>query len=197
MCFLTSLWNYDTLIMMMIIVRALIWVLAVKLKEKANGFKHINAINKMKLIKCTHMLVLLHLWQTFKQTRIEMVWLWNACRSHVTNTDANTYAHAEKHTCSHSHMTHSIELFLFVHCLGVNVLASRAEDSWLDSGLRHVDFSELSHTSDLKIGTPVATLPGAWRSRASAGTGWPGISILWLDEVESLINCYRSQYTSS
>ena len=24
------------------------------------------------------------------------------------------------------------------------------------------DFSELSHTSDLKIGTPVATLPGTW-----------------------------------
>ena len=28
-----------------------------------------------------------------------------------------------------------------------------------------------SHTSDLKIGTPVATLPGAWRYRVSAGTG--------------------------
>ena len=32
--------------------------------------------------------------------------------------------------------------------------------------------------SDLKIGTPVATLPGAWRYRVSAGTGWPGVSIL-------------------
>ena len=34
------------------------------------------------------------------------------------------------------------------------------------------------HTIDLKIGTPVATLPGAWRYRVSAGTGWPGVSIL-------------------
>ena len=35
-----------------------------------------------------------------------------------------------------------------------------------------------SHTSDLKIGTPVATLPGAWRFKVSAETGRPGVSIL-------------------
>ena len=39
-------------------------------------------------------------------------------------------------------------------------------------------FSGSSHTSDLKIGTPVATLPGAWRCRISTGTGRPGVSIL-------------------
>ena len=39
-------------------------------------------------------------------------------------------------------------------------------------------FSVSSHTSDLKIGTPVATLPGTWHCRVSAGTGWPGVSIL-------------------
>ena len=39
-------------------------------------------------------------------------------------------------------------------------------------------FSGSSHTSDSKIGTPVATLPGAWRYRVSAGTGWPAVSIL-------------------
>ena len=39
-------------------------------------------------------------------------------------------------------------------------------------------FSGSSHTSDLKIGTPVATLPGTWRYRVSAGTGQPGVSIL-------------------
>ena len=39
-------------------------------------------------------------------------------------------------------------------------------------------FSGSSHTCDLKIGTPVATLPGAWRYRVSAGTGRPGVSIL-------------------
>ena len=39
-------------------------------------------------------------------------------------------------------------------------------------------FSGSSHTSDLKIGTPVATLSAAWRYRVSAGTGRPGVSIL-------------------
>ena len=39
-------------------------------------------------------------------------------------------------------------------------------------------FSESSHTSDLNIGTPVATLPGAWRYKVSTGTGRPGVSIL-------------------
>ena len=35
-----------------------------------------------------------------------------------------------------------------------------------------------SHTSDLKIDTSVATLPGAWRHRVSAGTGRSGVGIL-------------------
>ena len=39
-------------------------------------------------------------------------------------------------------------------------------------------FPGSSHTSDFKIGTPVATLPGAWCYRVSAGTGWPGVSVL-------------------
>ena len=39
-------------------------------------------------------------------------------------------------------------------------------------------FSWSSHTGDLNIGTPVATLPGAWRYGVSAGTGRPGVSIL-------------------
>ena len=39
-------------------------------------------------------------------------------------------------------------------------------------------FSGSSHISDLKMGTPVATLPGAWRYRVSAGTGRPGVSVL-------------------
>ena len=54
-------------------------------------------------------------------------------------------------------------------------------------------FSGSSDTSDFKIGTLVATLPGTWRYRVSAGTGWPGVSILWLGEMESLIgNFYLS-----
>ena len=46
-----------------------------------------------------------------------------------------------------------------------------------ESRLRR-DFSRSSHTSDLQIGTPVASLPGTWHYRVSAGTGQPGISVL-------------------
>ena len=54
-------------------------------------------------------------------------------------------------------------------------------------------FPGSSHTSDLKIGTPVATLPGTWRYWVSAGTGWPSASILWLGEMENLVcNFYLS-----
>ena len=55
--------------------------------------------------------------------------------------------------------------------------ASRAQGPGFESRLRQ-DFSGSSHTSDLNIGTPVATLPDAWRYRVSAGTGRPGVSIL-------------------
>ena len=61
--------------------------------------------------------------------------------------------------------------------LVVKVPASRAEDPGFKSRLRR-DFSCLSHTGNLKIGTPVAALPSAWRYRVSVGTGRPGVSIL-------------------
>ena len=67
------------------------------------------------------------------------------------------------------------------------VSASRVENPRFKS-CSHRDFLGSSHTSDLKIGTPVATLPGAWHCRVSAGTGRPGVSILWLGEMESLIS---------
>ena len=70
--------------------------------------------------------------------------------------------------------------------LVVKAFASGAEDLGFESRLRR-DFSGSSHTSDLKIGTPVATLPGAWHYSASAGTGQSSVSILWLGEGESLI----------
>ena len=54
-------------------------------------------------------------------------------------------------------------------------------------------FPGSSHTSDLKIGTPVATLPNTWCYRVGAGTGWPGVSILSLGEMENWIcNFYLS-----
>ena len=77
--------------------------------------------------------------------------------------------------------------------LVVKASASRVEDPAFNSHLRLGDFSGSSHTSDLKIGTQVTTLPGSWRYRVSTGTGWPSISILCLDEAESLIcNFYLS-----
>ena len=61
--------------------------------------------------------------------------------------------------------------------LVVKASASGEEDPGFESQLRR-DFSGSSHTSDLKIGTPVATLPDSWHYRVSAGIGRPGISIL-------------------
>ena len=46
--------------------------------------------------------------------------------------------------------------------LVVKASASGAEDPGFESRLRPGSF-RLSHTNDFKIGTPVATLPGAWR----------------------------------
>ena len=61
--------------------------------------------------------------------------------------------------------------------LVVKAFTSGAEDPGFEFRLRR-DFSGSSHTSDLYIGTPVATLPGAWHYRVGAGTGQPGASIL-------------------
>ena len=61
--------------------------------------------------------------------------------------------------------------------LVIKASALGAEDPGFDSRLLR-DLSGLSHTSDLRIGTLVATLPGAWRYRVSAGTARPGVSIL-------------------
>ena len=61
--------------------------------------------------------------------------------------------------------------------LVVKASTSGAEDPGFTSRVRR-DFSGSSHTSDLKIGTPVATLAGAWHYRVSAGTGRHGVSIL-------------------
>ena len=61
--------------------------------------------------------------------------------------------------------------------LVVKALASGAEDPGFESRLRQ-DCSGSSHTSDLKIHTPVATLPGAWHYRVSDGVGRSGVSIL-------------------
>ena len=89
-----------------------------------------------------------------------------------------------------------VSRYIFTHCntttliistlmtgllvgLAVKAPASKAADPGFDSRLCHEDFSG-------SRGTPVVTLPGAWRCRVSFGTGWLGVSILRLGEVQSL-----------
>ena len=52
-----------------------------------------------------------------------------------------------------------------------------------NSNSHHGSFSGLFHTTDLKTGTPVATLPGALHNRISTETGQPHVSILRLGET--------------
>ena len=74
-------------------------------------------------------------------------------------------------------------------------LVVKASASKIDSHLRCGDFLRVeSYQSLKKNGTPVATLRGAWYYRVSAGTGSPGVSILWLSEVEKLICNFSSGY---
>ena len=99
----------------------------------------------------------------------------------------------QKLECCTIHVNFSTESF-HTDCL-VGLVVRHPPREWKIPGLNPACtgiFWGLSHTSDSKTGTPVATLPGAWRYRVSAGTG-PGVSMLWLDEVESLIcNSYLS-----
>ena len=67
--------------------------------------------------------------------------------------------------------------------LVVKASSSRATDPGFDYRLRG-DFSRPSHTTDFKIGSPVATLPGVRDCRASTGTLW---SARCLGDIESLI----------
>ena len=67
------------------------------------------------------------------------------------------------------------------------VSASRVADLGSIPAFAVGSCSKSSHTSDLKTGTPVATLPGTKRYRVSAGTGWPDVNKLCLGAIESLI----------
>ena len=78
--------------------------------------------------------------------------------------------------------------------LVVKASTSRAEDPGFKSRLRQ-DFSVVESYQWLKnwhsSGYPARRL--AWRYRVSTGTGWPGVSILWLGKMESLVyNFYLS-----
>ena len=60
----------------------------------------------------------------------------------------------------------------------VKTSASRAEDPGFESRLCWDILPGRVIPVTYKIRTPVAALPGAWRYSVSAGTGWPGVSIL-------------------
>ena len=82
--------------------------------------------------------------------------------------------------CTRSNTRRALSvLFLVVGGLVVKAPASRAEDPGFGSRLRFWDFPGSCHTSDFKKnGTSVVSLQGARSDRVSAGTGWPGVSIL-------------------
>ena len=52
----------------------------------------------------------------------------------------------------------------------VKVSASSAEDPGFKS--------QLSHTSDLKTGNQLASLPDTWCAEVSAQAGWPNVSLM-------------------
>ena len=84
-------------------------------------------------------------------------------------------------------ITNHWSLYMFTHCLAglvVETSASRAEDQGFKSHLWR-DFSRVESYQWIKNWHPSGSLPGAWRYRVSAGTGWPGVCIQWLGEVES------------
>ena len=94
---------------------------------------------------------------------LELIWVLTAFPKTPSDESIN-----QGLVCAHMHS---------IVILVVEASMSRAAYSGFDSRL-HQDFSGLSHTSDLKIGTSVATLPGAWRYGVSTRTGRPGVSIL-------------------
>ena len=77
-----------------------------------------------------------------------------------------------------------IYIYAHIYLYGTTLLALlvklsvlRVEDLGFISGLRRGDFSGWSHTSDLKIGTPVATMPGMWHYVVNTGTGLVGYTV--------------------
>ena len=93
--------------------------------------------------------------------------------------------------CKRDSLTNLYILFLSRHRhvgLVVKASASKATDSGFDSRLIR-DFSRSSHTIDLKKKLALQWIPcqAPGVCMISAGTGWPGVCILCLVEIESLI----------
>ena len=111
---------------------------------------------------------------------LTLLWRENKCTRMKSGGSLTWKALSHNHNSITCCLTYSACLPVtasLAYWLNLKVSASRAEDLGFESRLCW-DFSGSSHTSDFKIGIPVATLPGAWRYRVSAGTGWPSVSIL-------------------
>ena len=97
--------------------------------------------------------------------------VWGTCKYHVYTSNRNVPLSETAVRMGHSSVTDRL----------VGLVVRRPPRERKIPGLNPACagiFSGSSHTSDLKFGTPVATMPGAWRYRVSAGNGWPGDSIL-------------------
>ena len=103
---------------------------------------------------------------------------WNTNRQEtLLSVYAQMYPSLYNHIVEYVPLIHISHILDCLAGLVVKASATTAEDPGFESRLQR-DFSGSSHTSDLKIGTPVATLPGAWHCRVNAGTGWPCVTIL-------------------
>ena len=77
--------------------------------------------------------------------------------------------------------------------LVVTVSTSRAEDPRFEFRLRRGDFFSGVESYQWLQNWHSSGYPARCLYRVSAGTGWPGVSILWLGEIECLIcNFYLS-----
>ena len=70
----------------------------------------------------------------------------------------------------------------------IKAKASRAADMGSIPFRCRFFFSTSSHTSDLKIGTPVAAMPGAWRYRLAQCWNWSIGCQRTVGEIGKLIN---------
>ena len=104
-----------------------------------------------------------------------------------THTHTHTHIHARARSNMrtswhvHTYVITQTSIYQYTHTLSACDLESGR--SGFDSRLGRREFSGSSHTSDLKIGTPVKA-PGVKGS--ALGLAGPGVSVLWLGEVDSL-----------
>ena len=139
-------------------------------KQKTKTKQNKTKIQRPKYLNFEHNVV--HLKERFSAARRSMD-RENKRRRQKEKKQENAHGRKEEP----STQTHTAHISHRLVGLVVKAPAPGAEHPGFESRLRR-DFSGSSHTSDLKIDTPVATLSGAWRCRVSAGTDRLGVSIL-------------------